>query len=227
MTSGQANPPPSVGQPVSWYSSSRPPSTPGTTSGGKIGLVVMITVFLCIALPEMIGDPDVGGSSWSWKPLAGGGVSYVVPEGWQVTDPFHSHAPYQSRLWYRKLPSVTTRVAHLRGPGGVHAFLQLGNERELAAIVDKHQHEYDGHPLCVVEAQGTLETADKVSLVYAFVRMKAGLLAGEDITMVLAFGSAGSRAFLLNGGGPSRSFNRATFLALLKSLRLQDTDDDA
>ena len=225
MTSGQANPPPSVGQPVSWRPSPNPSSAEGITSGGKIGLVVTISVFLCIALPEMIGDPNVGGSSWSWKPLAGGGVSYVVPKGWKVTDPFHAHTPYKNRLWYHQLPAVTTRVAYLREPGGMQAFLQLGSEPELAAIVEQHQRVYDGHPLCTVEAQGKVETADKVSLQYAFVRMRPGLLAGEDITMVLAFGATGSRAILLNGGGPTKRFDRATFLALLKSLRVQDSDD--
>ena len=228
MTSGQGNAPPSVGPPISWHPpdhTRNPPRSEGMTSGGMIGLVITIAVFLCIALPEVVRDPNVGGNSWSWETFSGGGIAYVAPEGWKATDPFHSHTPYKGQLWYRELPSVTTRVAYLRGPGGVQVFLQLGRGSELAGIVDRHQRAYDRHPLCTVEAQGSIETADKVSLAYAFVRMRPGLIAGEDVTMVLAYGGVGSRAFLLNGGGPSKSFDKATILALLGSLHLRDADD--
>jgi len=194
------------------------------TKSTRISIVGSLVVIVCLSLPKLIDTYDVGGPSWSWTAFGADGVTFTAPPGWNVVDPFTTHTPYHHHLWYHHSPSLHTRVAYLATPHrGTQVFLQLGARQELLKVVSEYQYKYDDHPLCTVKAQGIVKTADGHPVAYAVVRVAPGLIAGDDVTLVLGFAEVGDQALVINGGGLTSRFDQDATLNLIRSVRLQDS----
>jgi hypothetical protein len=191
------------------------------TKSTRISIVGSMVVIVCLSLPKLLDTYDVGGPSWSWKTFRADGAGFEAPEGWNVIDPFTTHTPYNHHLWYHHSPSQQTRIAYLSTQRrGTQVFLQIGDREELIKTVAEYQYKYDGHPLCTVKAQGILKTTDGHTVAYAIVRVAPGLIAGDDVTLVLGFAEIGEQALVINGGGLTARFDQDAVLNLIRSTRL-------
>ena len=167
------------------------------------------------------GNGGAGGRPYA--KFATDGVSFGVPAGWQATDPFTSATRYWSHLWYHDSPSYQTQVALLKSSQSKgHQFMLLrGKASELEPKVIKHMRKYDQHPLVEQVLRDQVTTADGVAVDVLIARMEPGLLAGKDVTYVLGFAPAGSRYFVLNGGGLTTGFDVEDYRAVIRSLKVK------
>lgn len=175
-------------------------------------------LLLVVSVPGVLGT---GGIPGPWARFRGEGVSFDAPAGWVVADPFVPDTPRMGQLWFHDVPPAGTRRALVRDPGfGTQVLLELGEASALRAQVGRHEADYARHPLLEGVASQPERTADGRTVKVAVVRLRAGLLAGEEAAYLLGFAELGERALVVNAGGPAARFDVDAVLRIIRSLRL-------
>jgi hypothetical protein len=173
-----------------------------------------------------------------WTQLAAIAATSELPDDWTIADPFTDqtpHFPSASFIGVGTAPFArrTTR-ALVRSPNDLGSQIFIVRDGDYARWRAHVLSRVDGpQPLLQVTDEGVIETLDGVAVEYLVLRQEAGLLAGEDLTHLVAHTEPPHAFLFVDAGGPTGSFDPEVakhFVATLSldgqaAARLAEDDD--
>ncbi len=176
---------------------------------------ILLSIF---AVPSL--KPSKGRAKGeAWAAFQADGASYLVPKGFQATDPFTTGTDHFPKRWSMAWPSKTTRVAYLADAKKVfQIFLVLGERSELEPLLAESRVCYKNNVMVKIDEPQTWTTQDGVTVRWQKLHYLPGLIAGDDDTYVLGYAELGDRIFVVNAGGLTKDFDLSTVRDVVSTL---------
>jgi hypothetical protein len=188
----------------------------------KRGAVAVAVVLLSLAACDALD----GGPENAWKSLEEGGIAYAAPDGFTVHDPFTSRSKYwQGDVWLTEfLPESMSMAGFVGEEREAMIFVVRGPQDDVSKEMDltRKLEELRGHPLVELEDEQEVTTDDGRTMKYVVGRMGEGLVAGREMTYVLALLDVGGDTIVVNAGGPSAEMDPEAIVELMRSFRIDD-----
>lgn len=184
--------------------------------------------------------PAPSAESGRWTALAPIAASTELPDDWTIADPFTDQTPHflSASLFgvgTAPLARGTTR-ALVRSPNDLGSQIFIVRDGDHARWRAHVLARVEGpQPLLEIEDEGVLETLDGVEVEYLVIRQEAGLLAGDDLTYLVAHTEPPDAFLFIDAGGPTGSFDAAVAKRFVETLsldgraaaRLEEDGEDA
>jgi cytohesin len=157
-----------------------------------------------------------------WHRLAAVAGQALVPAGWSVADPFTDATPYwpgATALSGGSARLVGLERALVRSPAERRSqvFLLRAPIASLDAWLRSGVSDLEDGTASIRERK-RITAADGTPFEYVVARMPPGLLAGEDLTYVVAYAAAPPDLVVVDAGGPTGSFATEEIERFVRSL---------
>ena len=169
--------------------------------------------------------PAPSAESGRWTRLAPIAAATELPDDWTIADPFTDQTPHFLSASFigvgtAPLARGTTR-ALVRSPNDLGSQIFIVRDGDYARWRAHVLARVDGpQPLLRIEAEGVLETLDGVAVKYLVLHQGAGLLAGDDLTYLVAHTEPPHTFLFVDAGGPTGSFDPAVAKRFVETLSL-------
>jgi hypothetical protein len=184
--------------------------------------ILLVLAAIACAIFAFTGVPGLGGEADSpWLGFSDSGGSFDAPAGWLVADPYTRPTGNGKLMWMKDIAPDGCHVAYLRSEDSLmELFLVYGPRVAIEPMLEEAKTRFDDLKAVVKQPVPEMFTHDGMSIEALQRYAPVGVMAGNDMTWYLGWGTSGANMFVVHGGSKQRMFELDTVYNVLSSVSL-------
>jgi len=183
---------------------------------------MLFVAAIACAIFAFTGVPGMGTKAdapwYGWTEFGG---EFTAPAGWMVVDPYTRSTGSGNNMWIKDIAPDGCNVAYMRSEDSkMELFIVAGKRADIEPLLGESKARFDGVNSIVKQPVPEMWTGDGVEVEAMQRYAPVGVMAGNDMTYYLGWGTSGDQMFVIHGGSKQRMFELDTVYNVLNSIEL-------